>query len=119
MLGPVPRALLLVVTALGCSAHELSGGTAAEGAAPTHPIATPEVVPRGGGTAGASATCEPSRPILVNHLANARDLGGLPLSSDGYVACGALFRGPPLKLTEPGCDEAAELGLKTVIDLRV
>jgi hypothetical protein len=69
-------------------------------------------------TAGAGA-CARSQPVLACDVTNARDLGGVPLSSAGGVACGALFRGPPLADLSPGgCAEAARLGLRTIIDLR-
>lgn len=72
-----------------------------------------------GGAASVSAECEPGSPVLAEHLVNARDLGGLPLPGGERVGCGAVFRGPPLSLSSAGCDEAARLGLKTLIDLRV
>jgi protein-tyrosine phosphatase len=59
------------------------------------------------------------RPILQGELLNARDLGGTPLEPDAAVPFGALYRGPPLALREQGCDELAQLGIHTVIDLRV
>jgi protein-tyrosine phosphatase len=50
---------------------------------------------------------------------NARDLGGVPLGGGDSVACGVLFRGPPLgSLSASGCADAAALGLRTLIDLR-
>ncbi len=99
--------------------------------------ALPEEEPSGGGAAAAGASsatsgepgssgatsgptgCEPGSPILVPHVVNARDLGGLPLVAGGSVGCGAVFRGPPLILSKEGCDEAARLGVRTLIDLRV
>jgi protein-tyrosine phosphatase len=60
------------------------------------------------------------RPILANQLQNARDLGGTPLAGGAALAYGVLFRGPPLTpLGECGCRELAELGVATVIDLRI
>jgi hypothetical protein len=35
------------------------------------------------------------------------------------VSCGAVFRGPPLRLTDAGCAEFEALGVRTVLDLRV
>jgi protein-tyrosine phosphatase len=56
----------------------------------------------------------------VAELPNARDLGGVPLPATETVACGELFRGPPLAaLSRAGCDEFARLGVRTVIDLRI
>jgi protein-tyrosine phosphatase len=57
--------------------------------------------------------------VLTPGLSNARDLVGTPLSDGGSVACGAIYRGPPLILTEEGCTQAAELGLRTLVDLRI
>lgn len=72
------------------------------------------------GTAGAlGAGCEPHQPVLTPGLSNARDLVGTPLADGGTVACGAIYRGPPLRLTEDGCAQAAQLGLRTLIDLRI
>jgi protein-tyrosine phosphatase len=57
--------------------------------------------------------------VLTPELSNARDLVGTPLADGATVACGAIYRGPPLRLTEEGCSQAAELGLRTLVDLRV
>lgn len=85
-----------------------AGGTADEGA--------------GSNGAGSSPTptegCAPGRFVLLGELSNARDLGGTPLSPDGAVACGAVYRGPPLVLSSQGCTAAAGLGIRTVVDLR-
>jgi protein-tyrosine phosphatase len=63
--------------------------------------------------------CARSRPVLACDVINARDLGGVPLAPAGAVACGALFRGPPLAgLSTTGCADVARLGLRTIIDLR-
>jgi protein-tyrosine phosphatase len=60
------------------------------------------------------------RPILADRLTNARDLGGTPLGADGVVPFGVLYRGPPLAaLSEPGCAELGELGIATIVDLRI
>jgi protein-tyrosine phosphatase len=46
-------------------------------------------------------------------------MGGTPLQPAGSVACGEVFRGPPLAgLSARGCAEAARLGIRTIIDLR-
>lgn len=59
------------------------------------------------------------RVVLDAELENARDLGGTPLA-EGAVAPGVLFRGPPLNpLGEHGCAELGELGIRTIVDLRV
>jgi protein-tyrosine phosphatase len=68
---------------------------------------------------GTQATCPQHPWVLVPDLVNARDVGGTPLSQGGSVACGSIFRGPPLALTSVGCERARALRLRTVIDLRV
>lgn len=65
-----------------------------------------------------ASTCQRSQFVLRPDLSNARDLGGVPLA-EGSVACGAIFRGPPLRLTEQGCQQLTELRLGTVVDLRI
>lgn len=68
------------------------------------------------------AAAEPAktRSVLTQYVENARDLGGVVLYESGKVAEGMLFRGPPLAaLGEAGCAAVAELGIRTVIDLRV
>jgi protein-tyrosine phosphatase len=60
------------------------------------------------------------RPILADRLTNARDLGGTPLGADAAVPYGVLYRGPPLAgLSELGCAELGELGVATIVDLRI
>lgn len=74
------------------------------------------------GTAGAPSTgnaCNAHQAVLTPGVSNARDLVGTPLVDGGAVACGAIYRGPPLRLTEDGCAQAAKLGLRTLIDLRI
>lgn len=74
------------------------------------------------GSAGATAQptdCAPHGAVLAEDLSNARDLVGTPLSPSGTVACGAVFRGPPLTLSRDDCADAARLGLRTVLDLRI
>jgi len=66
-----------------------------------------------------AAPCEPQRWILTGEVSNARDLGGTPLESGSSVACGLLFRGSMLSdLSQRGCEAFAQLGIRTVIDLR-
>ncbi|MGC4093807.1 MAG: tyrosine-protein phosphatase [Polyangiaceae bacterium] len=63
--------------------------------------------------------CAMGKRVLTSDVINARDLGGMPLTSGESTACGALFRGPPLsRLTASGCDDVTALGVHTVIDLR-
>jgi protein-tyrosine phosphatase len=62
--------------------------------------------------------CDPNRQVLTADMTNARDLGGTPLPGGGAVVCGAIYRGPPLRLSEQGCSDATHLNLRTVLDLR-
>ncbi|MEO6603603.1 MAG: tyrosine-protein phosphatase [Polyangiaceae bacterium] len=78
------------------------------------------------GTAGATGegaglgnSCQPHQPVLTPELSNARDLAGTPLADGRTVACGVIYRGPPLTLTQDGCARAAQLGLRTLLDLRI
>ena len=57
--------------------------------------------------------------VLDGEVRNARDLGGTRLSGGATVDYGVLARGPTLsRLSEAGCDELAQLGVRSVIDLR-
>lgn len=69
--------------------------------------------------AGSDATTSCTRQVLQGEAENARDLGGYPLN-DGYTTlCRRIFRGGDLsQLSEEGCAELEQLGVKTVIDLR-
>lgn len=138
----VYRALALACAISGCnSEHELAEGPATN--APARGIATPRAVApvdsAADGLSGAGSTssdepsdasagtastpaepsCSAGRGIFVGELINARDLGGTALSPSGAVACGSLLRGPPLQLSTQGCEQARELGLRTVVDLRM
>jgi protein-tyrosine phosphatase len=75
----------------------------------------------GSGGAGGRGLCAPGQPILGDvGVVNARDLGGTPLADGGAVACGAVYRGPPLaNFSAQACDAFAALGIRTVIDLRI
>ena len=65
------------------------------------------------------SACPRSQSVLAGTVTNARDLGGIPVSPAGSVACGAILRGPPLfALSADGCAAVDALGLQTVIDLR-
>jgi protein-tyrosine phosphatase len=58
--------------------------------------------------------------MLEDDVTNARELGGHPLTPDGYVDCQKIYRGGHLgNLTDTGCREFSDLGVKTVIDLRM
>lgn len=74
-----------------------------------------------GGTAGAPVEtgCKPNQTVLSGYVTNARDLGGTQLATGESVACGAIYRGAPLRVSETGCTEVARLGLRTLIDLRI
>lgn len=62
--------------------------------------------------------CE--RRVLEDDVTNAREIGGYPLTPGGYVDCKKIFRGGHLgNLTNAGCQEFSDLGVKTVIDLRM
>jgi protein-tyrosine phosphatase len=62
--------------------------------------------------------CE--RRILEDEVTNAREVGAHALSVGGYVDCGKIMRGGHLGgLSDDGCQEFADLGIKTVIDLRM
>ncbi len=63
-------------------------------------------------------SCKGIRWVLPE-LRNARDLSGTLGGGGGIVSCGHLYRGPaPVNLSEAGCMQWAELGIRTVIDLR-
>ncbi len=71
-------------------------------------------------TAGGAPVCIPGQSVLASEVINARDLGGVPLNGGATSACGQLYRGGPLSsLTALGCAELKELGIRTVIDLRI
>ncbi len=86
-------------------------------------VMMPDTSPPGadGGAAGAPAetACKPNQTVLSGYVTNARDLGGTQLSPGESVACGAIYRGAPLRVSETGCTEVARLGLRTLIDLRI
>lgn len=75
-------------------------------------------VVEGGAGVPSVRECQRGQTILSGYVTNVRDLGGVPVAG-GEVACGAIFRGGPMKaLTPQGCEQVAALGLGTVIDLR-
>lgn len=132
----VTRAVILLVALGGVAAacdmaagRPIVGGVTLSGVAGTG-VAGTGVAGTGGpvGASGAPAcgvpsdgeTCAQSQPIITCDVVNARDLGGMPLAPSGSVACGQVFRGPPLtQLSPSACAEAARLGIRTIIDLRV
>jgi protein-tyrosine phosphatase len=98
-------------------AQPTSGGSGARADEPAT-AGEPSEVAAGGADGGVVRQCTRGESLLVGHVTNLRDLGGIPVAT-GEVACGTLYRGAPLKGLGPeGCAEVAELGLKTVIDLR-
>jgi protein-tyrosine phosphatase len=124
------RLLALPLIALGCGS---SADLPYDGLGAPHTLAEPSILGASDGEAGAGGAagatsgaagaettddCRPHRPVLLPEVINARDLGGTPLST-GSVGCGAVFRGPPIVLTESGCAEAKSLGIRTIIDLRI
>lgn len=61
----------------------------------------------------------PLRVLRIGGVANARDVGGLPLADGRRVRLGRLVRSACLyDLTDEGAKTLADLGLRTVIDLR-
>jgi protein-tyrosine phosphatase len=123
-------ALWLACAALGCdgtsdnlrigshhAAHPTpiaASGTGGEASAPSATGGS-----SGSGDPGAGASAAGEKWVLTPDLKNARDVGGTPLEEGGTVACGSIFRGPPLRLTSSGCEDAKALGIRTVIDLRI
>jgi protein-tyrosine phosphatase len=66
--------------------------------------------------AGSGGDCR--RRVLVDDVTNARDLGGWQVAA-GVVGCQRVLRGGALTgLTAAGCAEFADLGVRTIIDLR-
>lgn len=65
-----------------------------------------------------SPICPPGKPVLVNLVRNARDLGGIT-SASGTTSCGYVFRSAaPGSLDDVGCAKLKALGITTLIDLR-
>jgi protein-tyrosine phosphatase len=105
------------------------GGVTLTGVAGAAATGSAGVSGGGTGAAGSEAacgvpldteTCEQSQPIVTCEVTNARDLGGMPLQPEGTVACGQVFRGPPLSdLSARACAETKRLGIRTIIDLRM
>ncbi len=62
--------------------------------------------------------CE--RRILQDEVTNAREIGGYALAAGGFTDCRKVMRGGHLgELSADGCQEFSDLGIKTVIDLRM
>jgi protein-tyrosine phosphatase len=118
----VAVSVAVLVATLGCNpppSHLAAGGAGGSGAGEGGAAGSAACVGPDCSDAGPSSACPRSEPVLAGTVINARDLGGIPVSPAGSVACGAILRGPPLfALSESGCAAVAALGLKTVIDLR-
>lgn len=117
LIREAPRALIFVMLALCVGGACASvGSTDADAGAARDPGVQ---VDGGLQLTDAGPAAEP-RPVLVGHVENARDLGGIRLGAGKRVREGVLFRGPPLaRLLEDGCASFAMLGVSTVIDLRI
>jgi protein-tyrosine phosphatase len=97
-----PKAILLVLAMLvsGCAGDE--GGT--DASYQDGGIQPPQ--------------CE--RRVLEDDVTNAREIGGYALTAGGFVDCGKIMRGGHLSgLSADGCQEFSDLGIKTVVDLRM
>lgn len=131
-------ALSLALTAVGCSGEvtrdplpgvvgrEIIDHEAARPILAGSEVMAPDTNAPGsnGGAAGAEGApaetgCKPNRTVLSGLVTNARDLGGTLLATGESLACGAIYRGAPLRVSETGCAEVAGLGLRTLIDLRI
>jgi protein-tyrosine phosphatase len=96
----------------GASAGAGGNGASAAGQAGA------DVMEGGAGTTNVVA-CQRGAAVLPSYVTNVRDLGKIPVVG-GAIACGAIYRGGPLKdLKDVGCDEVAMLGLTTIVDLRM
>lgn len=120
------RAALVVLSCAGWACDDAGDGVLRGGHEPAHPSLQPPADGSSGApddgvepTGGLPASCPEQPWVLSPDLKNARDVGGTPLAAGGHVACGSIFRGPPLTLTTPGCEQARALGFRTIIDLRV
>jgi len=59
------------------------------------------------------------RAVLTDDVTNARDIGSWPLADDKYVTCRRVMRGGTLvSLSEAGCAEFGELGIRSIVDMR-
>jgi protein-tyrosine phosphatase len=104
---PEPRSKV----SAGAGGAEHDGGAAGQAGADV-------VVAGGAGTTG-TADCQRGQALLSGYVENVRDLGAIPVAG-GAVACGAIYRGGPLKnLLAQGCEQVATLGVKTILDLRM
>lgn len=113
---------VLALQLQGCASDGAPAGAEIAATAPQTSQVEPEIVEAKAPPPESEATAAPApaRTVLAGHVENARDLGGVALQESSKVANGVLFRGPPLAaLTEAGCAAVAELGIRSVIDLRV
>lgn len=83
--------------------------------------ATPTAEPDAGAAPDSSVADAPTAPegwIFTKDLANARGLGGVPLTGSARTSYGVLYRGQTLALSAAGCEEFASLRIRSVVDLR-
>jgi protein-tyrosine phosphatase len=116
------RHLLLAILALGLMACEIDDATVV---VPSPDAGEPQDAARPQDATLPDATsppdgCSPGHFVLIGQASNVRDLGGTPLAGGTSIACGPLYRGSALAgLTDEGCTGFTQLGVRTVIDLRV
>lgn len=84
---------------------------------PTMPQAAPDASAAPDSSV-ADAPTTPDAWIFTEDLANARGLGGVPLTGSATTSYGVLYRGQTLDLSAAGCEEFASLRIRTVVDLR-
>jgi len=74
----------------------------------------------GGGQDGGNGQPQCERRVLKDDVTNAREIGGHALSGGGYINCNKIMRGGHLGgLSDDGCQEFFNLGIETVVDLRM
>lgn len=74
----------------------------------------------GGGQEDGGQPPQCERRVLEDDVTNAREIGGYALTAGGFVDCGKIMRGGHLSgLSDDGCQEFSNLGIKTVVDLRM
>lgn len=96
------------------SAGTATGGKSSVGGSPS--VAASDTNDTSGSL---TSVCSTSPWVLVGSVPNARSLGGLPLANGATVRCDALYRGSYLTtMTVTGCEAFANLGIRSVIDLR-
>jgi protein-tyrosine phosphatase len=100
-----PKAILLILAMLLCGCAGDEGGSDAS---------------YGDGEDGGIGRPQCDRRVMEDDVTNAREIGAHALSGGGYVNCGKIMRGGHLaNLSVDGCQEFSDLGIETVIDLRM